>query len=130
MTLKDSILKAAEFDDKRDVNIVKDQEKNAAEFFKDTTEWTEYGSHKDCYEYGFYAGAKWQRDQRCPLLLALADACEALNRLGGESAGMLKAHEMAVRMDAGNTNFECYMLSVNQAREALQKVRELVKHAT
>lgn len=58
-------------------------------------------------------------------LLATVEKLKAeLKSLAGESSGMLSAHEYVIRPDAGNTNWECYQLAVERARQALREIEE------
>lgn len=54
-------------------------------------------------------------------------AVKALARLRNETKGLLGVSEYAIRRDAGNTNYECVKLAVNQAEEALQEIKGEVK---
>jgi hypothetical protein len=46
----------------------------------------------------------------------------ALSRLEGEVRGTLSAHEVAIRYDSGNSNWECLEKALTEARSVLAEI--------
>jgi hypothetical protein len=59
--------------------------------------------------------------QLCEANARVALLSEALSTLRNEVKGTLSAHEMAIRYDHGNSNWECLEIALKQADEALKR---------
>lgn len=78
MTLAELYLKACEFDETKDgLAIVQAAEKSKDEYFTPKTDWTYWGDAKECYEHGYYGGAKYEREKRRHIDQAVADLIQA-----------------------------------------------------
>lgn len=63
------------------------------------------------------------RDRALKAELQRDELVKALDTLQREVSGTLKAHEMAIRYDSGNSNWNCLEMALDGAREALKKYR-------
>lgn len=58
---------------------------------------------------------------------ALESAGKKLRILRNETKGTLSAHEIAIRYDAGNSNWTCLEMALSGADEALSEIEKVMK---
>jgi hypothetical protein len=75
-----------------------------------------------CSNNGFISGEnkQWLITELEAALEREARLVEVCEKLIKESSAIISAHEYAIRQDAGNTNYECYLLRLNALDKALE----------
>jgi hypothetical protein len=120
MTLKEQILKRAEFDEPTEGSTFHDTIINLsiAHTLRDNPAWTY--SIEDAIR-----GASLENARLRPLIEALAECVAASFGLKNELSALLSAHEDAIRADGGNTNMACLLERLRYFETLLQKLDEL-----
>lgn len=116
-----SLKRATAFDNEAGLAIVKAVTESQLEYFQPKTEWSVYGEKRECYEHGFYAGARYQRERLQPILAALCEVVAVLQK-----AYPCEAHDMEpnTTMDF----FRCDKCGIRpDMSDALKRIREVCK---